>query len=146
VTPNALSPTADLSIRADEGELRLASSWLEQAGRERGVPRDQLHRLDLCLNEVLGNVIDHGGPSAQSAPVRLHLEVTRDEEHGEAAVTVSDAGIAFDTPGAMPRPAPESLTDAQSGGLGIVMIHSFSDTLRYRRDDGLNRLTFAVRW
>ena len=47
---------------------------------------------------------------------------------------------------AMPRPAPESLTDAQSGGLGIVMIHSFSDTLRYRRDDGLNRLTFAVRW
>jgi anti-sigma regulatory factor (Ser/Thr protein kinase) len=143
---NAAPPTAELAIRAETDEVRRASSWLEQAGSERGVPPDQIHRLDLCLNEVLANVISYGGPSVQSAPVMLHLEVTREGGSHEAAVTVSDAGVAFDTPGAMPRPAPESLTDAQAGGLGIVMIHSFSDTLRYRRDGVLNRLTFAVRW
>lgn len=146
MTANTVSPTAELSIRADAGEVRHASSWLEQAGLERGIPRDQLHRLDLCLNEVLANVITHGGPSARSAPVALRLEVTPDGDPREATVTVSDAGIPFDTLAAMPRPAPESLTDAQSGGLGIVMIHSFSDTLRYRRDGALNRLTFAVHW
>ena len=135
-----------LSIRADGADVRRASEWLQKSGAERGVPRDEIGRLELCLNEVLANVISYGGPSAQAAPVELTLEVAHGQGRHEASVTVTDAGIAFDTPAAMPRPSPESLTDAQVGGLGIVMIHSFSDTLRYRREDGRNHLTFAVHW
>jgi serine/threonine-protein kinase RsbW len=138
--------TTELSIHADASEVRRASDWLEEAGLAFGVPAEQIGRLDLCLHEALANVISHGGTAALSAPVRLRLAVGHGERSGEAAVTVSDAGVAFDPLAAEPKPQPNSLAEAEPGGLGVVMIRAFSDSLRYRHDEGRNQLTFGVRW
>jgi anti-sigma regulatory factor (Ser/Thr protein kinase) len=137
--------TAELSIRAEAGELRRASAWLEQCGSERGVPADQIGRLDVCLNEALANIFTHGGEMI-SAPVLLRLEVRHEEGVHAAAVTVSDAGHAFDPFSIALAPRPENLAEARPGGLGLVMIRSFSDDLGYRHVDGRNELTFGVRW
>lgn len=146
MTASAVGPTADLSIRAHTGEVRLASAWLEKASIERGVPADQINRLDLCLNEALANVMAYGGATALSYPICLHLDVRRDQTTNAASVTVSDAGVAFDPLSAPLKPRPKALAEAEPGGLGLSMIRSIADNLSYRYSDGRNQLTFGVRW
>jgi len=135
-----------LTIRANGEEVRRASSWLHEACRERQVPEEQAERLVLCLNEVLANVIVHGGSAALSAPVDLRLETSVDDLCGEAGVTVSDAGVAFDPRSVPARALPDTLDEAGIGGLGLVMIRRCSDWLEYRNDQGRNHLTFGARW
>ena len=146
MTASAVGPTAELSIRALTGEVRRASAWLEKAGIERGVPADQINRLELCLNEVLANVMAYGGATALSYPICLHLDVRRDQTTSAASVTVSDAGVAFDPLSVPPKPRPKALAEAEPGGLGLHMIRNIADNLSYRYSDGRNQLTFGVRW
>jgi anti-sigma regulatory factor (Ser/Thr protein kinase) len=136
----------ELAIGADGAEVRRASQWLIAACQQRDVAQAPLDRLLLCLNEVLANVIAHGGSTALAAPIGLRVEVGADRDGRKASVTVSDAGMAFD-PQSVPRKAlPKSLAEASPGGLGLVVIRRCSDWLQYRREGGHNHLTFGVRW
>src|SRR6478672_11787803 len=124
---------AELTVRADSRE---------------GVPPEQVVRLDHCLDEALANVISHGGPDAMSATVVLQLAVHRGRGICTAELLIVDHGLPFDPsllPGA-PMPRPASLAEASIGGLGLAMIRSFSDDLRYRRSDDCNHLTIGVSW
>lgn len=136
----------ELSISANGAEVRRASEWLDSACRQREVPQAMVERLVLSLNEVLANVIRHGGANALSSPVGLRLEVVADANGGKAGVTVSDTGIAFNPLSVAEKPLPKSLDEAAPGGLGLVMIRRFSDWLDYRHEDGRNHLTFGTRW
>lgn len=139
-------PVSALSIDPDTSQFRHASDWLEQRGRELGIPPEQITRLDICLNEVLANVLDHGGASARSAPIGLRLARRRDPHGAEAALTVTDAGTPFDPLTVLPRPRPRTLAEAGPGGLGLVMVRANADSLSYEYADGRNQLTFRVRW
>jgi anti-sigma regulatory factor (Ser/Thr protein kinase) len=143
----SVSPRFDeLTIGADSAEVRRASEWLVTTCRQRDVPQAPVARLELCLNEVLANVIAHAGSKALGAPIRLRLEVGRGQDCSEASVTVSDAGMEFDPLSVPKRALPGSLTEASPGGLGLLVIRRCSDWLRYRHDAGRNHLTFGVRW
>lgn len=141
----ATSPD-ELSIRADRAEVRRASDWLDETCRRNAVPEATAERLALSLNEALENTILYGGPNALAAPIALRLEVVADDTGGEAGVTVSDAGFAFDPLSVAEKALPKTLAEAQPGGLGLVMIRRFSDWLEYRHEAGRNHLTFGVRW
>ena len=136
----------ELTINANGDEVRRASDWLHAACRQHEVPEELVERLDLCLNEALANVIVHGGSTALAAPVKLMLEVSVQGGRGEAGVTVSDAGRAFDPLSVPARKLPNALEEAPLGGLGLVMIRRCSDWLDYRNEHGRNRLTFGARW
>ena len=133
-------------IGANGAEVRRASEWLDTTCRQRNVPQALAERLVICLNEVLANVIDHGGGTALSAPIRLLLEVRLDQDGSKAGVTVSDAGMAFDPLSVPKKILPKTLAEAAPGGLGLVMIRRCADWLDYRHEDGRNHLTFGARW
>ena len=135
---------AELTIAASEQHFRQASLWLAETGAVVGVPEPELQRLDLCLNEALANITSHGHAQAES--IHLSLNTARDGQVCEASVTVSDVGVAFDASNAAQRKRPLSLGEAEAGGLGLVMLRSFSDRLSYRRCAGENHLSFTVRW
>jgi sigma-B regulation protein RsbU (phosphoserine phosphatase) len=136
----------ELTIDANGAEIRHASEWVTAACHKRDVPEALAERLVLCLNEVLANVITHGGPSARAAPIRLLLEVGPEEDCDKASVTVSDAGKAFDPTSAPQKPLPKTLDEASPGGRGLLLIRRCSDWLRYRHEGGRNHLTFGARW
>lgn len=141
------SPRFDeLTIGARSAEVRRASTWLDAACRQLEVPQALIERLVLCLNEVLANVIAHGGSTALAAPIRLQLEVRLEHDRRSASVTVSDAGKAFDPLSVPPSPAPQTLAEASPGGLGMMMIRHCADWLHYHHEDGQNHLTFGTRW
>jgi serine/threonine-protein kinase RsbW/sigma-B regulation protein RsbU (phosphoserine phosphatase) len=135
----------ELSITAKVAEMPRASKWLEAQCVENGVPAPQVERLLLCLDEVLANVIYHGGASALAEPVRLSFELGPEGSGRVAEVTVCDAGAAFD-PLAAPLKAPAaSLEEAATTGRGLEMLRQMADVLDYRREDGLNKLRFGTR-
>ena len=139
-------PVDELTIGANGEEVRRASEWLDATCHRRGVPQPQAERLVLCLNEVLANVIDHGGTAAQSEPIRLRLEVGIDPEHREASVTVSDAGVAFNPLSAPTRALPRTLEEAMPSGMGLEIIRRCASSLAYRHEGGRNHFTFGTRW
>lgn len=146
----ALPGFDELAIGANGAEARRALEWLDATCRRRNVPQALAERLALCLHEVLANVIAHGGSTALAAPIGLRLEVGLEQDHardrGQASVTVSDAGIAFNPLSAQKKILPKTLGEASAGGLGLVMIRRCSDWLDYRHEDGRNHLTFGARW
>ena len=143
---DAIDPVTDFSIQADTGELPRVSDWLRNAGPAQGMPAEPLWRLDLCVTEAIANVIDHGGAGARSSPIGLRLAVRREANGGEAAITVSDAGAAFDPRATAPKPPARSLTEAEPGGQGLTLLHKFADALDYASRGGQNHLTICVRW
>ena len=74
------------------------------------------------------------------------LEVAADQDRGDAGLTVSDSGLAFDPLSLPAKGSPKSLDEASRGGLGLPMLRHFSDWMRYRHEGGRNQLAFGVRW
>lgn len=142
----AIPASVELAIRALSEDVRPASHWLARSCQARGVPDDQILRLDLCLNEALANVISHGGAQALAAPVRLRVHVSGDAAMHQASVTVYDSGPAFDATSVQPGELAATLDEAEPGGLGLRMIRNLSDSLSYWHDQGHNELTFGVCW
>jgi len=137
-----------LTIPAEAWDARRASVWLESSARAQDVPAEQIVRLDHCLDEVLANVVKHGGPTALASAVQLEFCVVRGQDICAAELLVVDAGMPFD-PCARPnglKPMATCLAEADPGGLGLRMLRSFSDDLSYHRTNDRNHLTIRVRW
>lgn len=135
-----------LAIAASGEEIRRACEWLTAALRQRDVPDRQVERLELALHEVLANVLAHGGSAARAEPVRICVDVGATATTGEARVTVTDAGIAFDPTGAPEHTPAKTLAEAPIGGLGLLLIRRCSDWMSYHRDGGRNHVAFGARW
>ncbi|WP_216915710.1 MULTISPECIES: ATP-binding protein [unclassified Synechococcus] len=149
-----LPETLSLLLQPNPLELRRCSDWLQATCQRLDVPAASSGKLDLCLNEVLANLIDHGGARASSCPVQLTLErVDGDEDGGEggadrglATLTISDAGAPFDPLSFSREPLPRTLQEAEPGGLGLLLVNRFMDECSYRREGDRNVLKLSIRW
>src|SRR5262245_9996669 len=143
---SAASRIEELTIGANGAEIRRATDWISAACRRHEVPVPSAERLVLCLNEVVANVIAHGGASARSSPIVVALEVLSGRGAGEASGTVSDSGRGFAPTSAPEAPLPKTLDEAMPSGRGLRIVRRCSDSLRYRQEGGRNHFTFATRW
>ena len=139
-----LENQALFSTQASGTGARQASEWLERICAEKDIAPEQLFRLDSCLTEVLANIIDHGGEGALAAPVELALHTERTADVERVVLSISDAGQPFDPLAYAIKPQATTLEEATPGGLGLTMIHQFSDRLIYAYRDGRNHLTVCV--
>jgi anti-sigma regulatory factor (Ser/Thr protein kinase) len=135
---------SEFKLEARVDQIREASAWLADLAQLRCIPDAALHRLDLCLNEALANVIEHGGEAAQAQPV--HLRYRDQQSPNGATLTVSDAGHAFDPLASKPKAQPLTLADAEPGGLGIALLRECADVLAYARQHERNILSISVHW
>ena len=144
----APSPPGSLSleIQADPQEFRRASSWLRQSGAALAVPEAQIDRLELCLNEVLANLVEHGGAATAQHPIQLQLEAVQPTDGCGAQLVVSDRGEPFDSGQASVKPIGGSLDEASPGGLGLRLVKAFSDAMAYRCLEDRNELRIAMHW
>jgi serine/threonine-protein kinase RsbW len=134
-----VSPTVSLELRNDRGELSRVAQWVEQLATELGLVASVAYRVDLCLAELVTNVVDYGYDDDAE-----HAVVLRARRIGRTVVVdLEDDGRPFNPLEAPPPPEPTSLEDAPIGGLGLQLVRANVDGCRYRREDGKNVLTMS---
>jgi len=113
-----------------------ASAWARGLAEAAGLPEDRAYALDLCVVELVSNIVDHGY-AGRPGEILLELRLGR----AAAILSIADQAPEFN-PLAVPPPArPASLEDAPIGGFGIHMVRSTADGCRYERRDGRNVFT-----
>jgi anti-sigma regulatory factor (Ser/Thr protein kinase) len=97
--------------------------------------------LELAVDEVCTNIIQHGYAPDREGEISLTIEVVADQ----ARITVVDGGRPF-SPDEAAEPDLEAPWDERPvGGLGWHLVRSVVDEVHYRRDGSQNLLTLVKR-
>ncbi len=105
-----------------------------------GIDGDVLYRLELILEETLMNVVWHAFKDQDEHAVGLAVDV----DDSRIVMQFQDDGVAFDPTLASPPTMPTSIEKAMPGGLGLMLVRKFAESVVYQRVGGRNLLTIAV--
>jgi anti-sigma regulatory factor (Ser/Thr protein kinase) len=129
------------AVAGDAAAPEAASIWVRKLGDELRLSDDEIFALDICVTELVTNIVSYSGTDLSDRPIELCVEFAADR----IRVQIRDAGRAFDPLGvAPPAPAPR-LEEAIPGGFGIPLVREFSDDLHYQRSGGYNVITISIR-
>jgi anti-sigma regulatory factor (Ser/Thr protein kinase) len=121
-------------------EVARALAALDAFCAREPLSHDTEWRLRVALDEIVANIATHGARHGQ--PPRVELAFRRDGDRIEVVVT--DDGHAFN-PLAAPEPdLSASLEHRTPGGVGIKLLKSLIEDVRYERTDR-NILTLRTR-
>lgn len=122
----------------DAREIRRMSEWWLAWTAANAVPQAVRDRGELCLNEAAANVVQHN-------TVAKTITTTLERENGIVTIVITDDGAAFDPSAQSRRSPPETLEEAEPGGLGLHILDSYADAVSYERVGGINVLTLTFR-
>jgi len=117
-------------------EIAAADSWVEQIGRSWGIPERTAIGARICVAEIAANVREHGAAPAET----VKFGVTLRRDGGGLDIEITDSGPPFDPTAVEERPLPQSLEEAEIGGLGLRLVRSYASEIAYRHDGICNRL------
>ena len=101
----------------------------------RGLELAQGARLVIIVEELVTNLVEHGGVAGDSL-----VELVLTEEEGTISVALSDSGIAYDPRSDDPdAPIPE-----RGGGAGLDLVRAWAEIIDYRSQGGRNRLLLKM--
>lgn len=135
-------PSSDryqLTLEWEPSAAARASEWVRELCREKGLSEDDTYRLDLCLQEVVQNILDHAGRGSSASGIDLEAGF----EGRQAILRVSDPGTPFDLRQAPPPAEADSLGELQVGGWGVHLVREFTDQLDYQRMGERNVVTLS---
>ena len=96
--------------------------------------------MNLCLEEVLSNIMRHGYAGAPDHTIIVGYSVPRS---GTFRFVVDDEAPPFNPVEALDPSVPGSLESGEAGGQGIRLLRNFADSLKYEATPGGNRLSIA---
>ena len=126
----------DLHVRSGSGASGQASQWARTWGERVGLSEQRMDALDLCVVELVSNVVNHG---YRGAAGNILVQV---EMRGNAVVlTITDSAPAFD-PLSVPTPkVAASLEETQIGGWGVHLVRTSASDCKYERRGDQNVFT-----
>lgn len=92
----------------------------------------QMFEILLVIEELYANVMQHGKGN--------NIEISFVKDWDELIITVVDDGIPFDMTKQRLPDTCETLTQRVPGGLGIHLVHHYTDSIEYKRQDHRNVL------
>jgi anti-sigma regulatory factor (Ser/Thr protein kinase) len=130
-----------ISLVNHRSEVERLTRLVEQFGETNGLAADDVHGINLLLDEVVINIIAHGYDDECEHPILVTLLL----ENGVLAIRVEDDGRPFNP---LDAPAPNldlPIEERPIGGLGIYIARSIADQMEHRREAGRNVLTMTKR-
>ena len=132
--PGSLSTKLDVNLY-ETGRL---SEMVRRFGAWHGVPEDAIFKVNLSLDELLTNIVVHGG---RGDPCVREIVLWLRTEKDKVSVELQDDGCAFNP---LDAPLPDldaGLLERDPGGLGIHLVRSLMDEIVYRRIGQRNQVT-----
>lgn len=129
-------------------EVGVAARWIGSIATGLSLPEEQAHAMQICLEELMSNIVRHGGVDPTAATNRpeadvanpLLVSISINALPDRIVLTVEDNGRPFDVVQAPSRGVEEPLESVQPGGLGIHLVKKFASSLRYCRTENGNRV------
>lgn len=126
-----------LKITPSHEQLELIPVALEEFAERDNWPPDLVFKLNLALEELGVNIVNYSGATAE-------IEILLASDAESITVEISDNGRPFNPLDDLETPdisAP--LGDRPVGGLGVHLVRSMMDEMRYSREDGKNKLAMT---
>ena len=117
-------------------DISAAAQWVEKIAADQQFPEEIVFALQVCLEELLTNVVRHGGAKSSGdlseVPVPpLNVEISISTGAQRISMTVEDNGKPFDVVNAPAHRIDQPLDEVQPGGLGILLIRNFASSIAY---------------
>ena len=126
-----------LKIRNDLEEMARLREAVVGFAQEKSLSEDIIFVLDLCLEELVTNVIFYGYEDQNQHSIDVSLNLVE----GSLILQIIDDGKEFD-PTHLPEPNLDiPLEERKIGGLGVHLVRNYVDSMEYKREDGQNILT-----
>lgn len=133
-------PSLLIPMAADIAGLEIARLQARQFLENNTVDEHALASVELVLEEAISNTLRYGYDDDGPHTIEIDLQIDLDE----IQVLIVDDGKPFDPLEGDAVLLPDSLDDAQVGGLGLVMIRSTASRMSYERRDGFNRFSLTI--
>jgi len=129
--------TSSIVVPADVRYLEAVCSFVSGIAAIAGMDKEDIHRLEVAVDEACTNVIRHGYDNDASQSYTVSCSI----EPGVFTVEVQERGKPFDL-GSLPEPdLNATVEDRPIGGLGMVFMRKLVDDVSYSVEpDGLKRL------
>ncbi|MBU0486769.1 MAG: SpoIIE family protein phosphatase [Bacteroidetes bacterium] len=129
-----------VEIKNEVSELDRLSDELTDFSMRNGIPDKILFKLNLCLEEIVSNVIFYAFENPGQHFISVHFLT----DGSIFQIQVCDEGIEFNP---LKRETPQSigksLEEKEIGGLGVHLVRNFMDDLKYERTNDKNVLTMT---
>jgi serine/threonine-protein kinase RsbW len=130
-----------IRLKNDITEIQQLKDTMIDYGKTHHISTEIIHDIKLVLEEVVCNIIYYGYEDAQEHQIEIDVVLNQ----SLFVLTITDDGKPFN-----PLDAPEPnfdipFEDRQIGGIGIHLIRTLMDTVKYRREQGKNVLVLSKR-
>lgn len=129
-----------LNLQSRMSELARIHPWIERLASRHSIPASTKFAINLCLEEVLSNIIRHGYSGKPDHSIAVDFVSPREDY---IVIVVEDQAPPFNPVDAPELPALSSLDEIQAGGQGIRLLRRFADALEYQAMPTGNRLSIG---
>jgi serine/threonine-protein kinase RsbW len=129
--------------RIEAANPEALTRWIVEACAAARLPEKTAFAVQLCLDEAVANIVQHGEDGTRASEIAAALE----RNDSGVVLDIEDDGTAFDPTAFVVPPRPADLDKSPVGGLGIHLMRGFARRMDYSRAGGRNRLrlTFDIR-
>ncbi|MFH0731243.1 MAG: ATP-binding protein [Pseudomonadota bacterium] len=137
--PEKPNPQVSIRLPALMENLPRFIEPVSAAARALGIGEEKCADLELALEEALVNIFSYAYPETPG-----FVTVSCRTEADGFVLLLEDEGIAFSMMAASPPDLNRDMADRKIGGLGIHLIKTLMDEVRYRREGNRNMLELIL--
>jgi anti-sigma regulatory factor (Ser/Thr protein kinase) len=126
-----------LALRSRLSDMTQLSPWIEGLASRHAIPGNVQFAVELCLEEVVSNVIRHGYAGAEDCSVVVQFAMPRD---GYFEFAVEDEAPRFNPLDAPELSALDPEDETRVGGQGIRLVRQFANSVEYEPTPRGNRM------
>ncbi|MEN6390887.1 MAG: ATP-binding protein [Syntrophomonas sp.] len=133
-------PSYSYTETAGSFDFQTVNSEIEAFCEQNDIPPNKLFALQLILEELVTNIINHGSSPQKSEVIDISLAVQDDL----IRLAIRDNARAFNPLEAAEPDTGQSLEDRDIGGLGLFLVRKKVKSLSYEYIDGFNNVTAEI--
>ena len=135
-----VNPHDELKIEVTPRLSRLPGLFesVENFGSDNNVPEANVYVINLILDELITNYISHSVGRVQAPKINVTVKF----DDGDLLLIFEDSGPLFDPTSVAFGSDPPKIREGEVGGVGLYLVRSYADQIKYTAVDGRNRIVF----